>query len=157
MEGIVVKPRIAPRDVVDAAIGISVGVLLSVVLFGIPAVVTFWLTGHATFAFCCAAGAYVVYLLFSVSRLVVTPAGIRLSRLAGAPRLVPWESITDVREAARSELILRGWLWPLFPSREMTLSLTSVGHVRVEFGTGCFYFPPRDTKSFIAIVRAKLA
>ena len=48
---LLIPPRILPRDFVDCCISLVVGLLLTAVLFGVPAVVAFWITRSETVAF----------------------------------------------------------------------------------------------------------
>jgi hypothetical protein len=148
-----IQPRIMPRDMRDAAITVLCSVLQIGVLFVLPGVLVLWATHSISWALTISAWAYGIFLLFTVARLVITPAGIEVARLCGGPRFLKWEDITEVRLAPRSELLLRGWTWPLFPMREMTPSLSSVGHYRIQFGARWIYFPPKDAALFLASIR----
>lgn len=150
------KPRVRPRNLTDAVLALSVAVLQALVLYALPAIIGFSLTRSIDVAFFSAAAAALAVVSFSVKELVADSAGIRLSRLVGSPKFVPWGSITSIQEAPRSELIWRGWLWPLFPSREMTFSLTSIGHYRIQFGSRSVYFPPLEPEAFQATVLRRL-
>lgn len=143
-----------PRDVLDCLISLTVGIFQSAVLFGLPGFVFFCLTENASAGFAAALIAYFTFLLFSVSKIVVTLEGIRLSRVLGSPKFIPWSAIESIELAPRSELIMHGWLWPIFPAKEMTPSLTSVGHYRIQLNDTSVYFPPDDSVAFKALVHS---
>src|SRR5205823_4800031 len=87
----------------------------------------------ALLAYCIAYG---FFLLFMVRRLSVASDGLHFHRVLGSPKFLAWERISSVAVAPRTELILRGWLWPLFPSREITPSLSALQHYRITWDTG---------------------
>lgn len=148
------KPRVMPRDIPDGLLSLAIGLLQTAVLFVIPGFAFFFLTRDASVGFAAAVIAYFAFPLFSVSKIVVTSRGIRLSRILGSPKLIPWSAIESVELAPRSELVWHGWLWPIFPAKEMTPSLTSLGHYRIQFNGTSIYFPPNDPEAFKASVQS---
>lgn len=156
MTEVIFKPHISPRDIADGVLSLIIGLLQSFVIFGLPGFVFFWLTKNTMLGFAAAVATYFIFLLFSVSKLVVTPAGIHLSRILGSPKFIAWSTIESIEVAPRSELIWHGWLWPIFSANEMTPSFTSVGHYRIRYNGTLVYFPPNDPVSFIAAIRAYL-
>ena len=100
--------------------------------------------------------AYGFALLFMVRRLTVSSDGLRFHRVLGSPKFLAWERISSVAIAPRNELILRGWLWPLFPSRESTPSLSALKHYRITWDGGFCYYPPARTEDFEQYVVTKL-
>ena len=143
-----ISPRILPRGVVDLLVAVAVGTCQTLVLFGIPAMIVFVLT-HSPFAsFLTFVAVYIVFLLFSVRYISLGSDGILFHRVWGTPKLLPWGSITGIETVPRNELVLRGWLWPIFPAREMTASLTSLNHYRISWVGGFRYYPPRDAPEF---------
>jgi hypothetical protein len=153
-----------PRDFIDIFLGLPIGILLSALFFGIPALLAFILArslgvGHfpsllvALLAYLLAYG---FFLLFMVRRLTVAVDGLHFHRVLGSPKFLSWERISSVTVASRRELILRGWLWPLFPPREITPSLSALHHYRVTWDSGFCYYPPAHTKDFEQHVVSKL-
>lgn len=153
MTEVIIKPHARPRDIADGVLSLGVGLLQVFVIFGLPGFVFFWVTNNTILGFAAAVAAYFVFLLFSVSKLVVTPEGIRLSRILGSPKFIAWSTIESIQVAPRSELIWHGWLWPIFPANEMTPSFTSVGHYRIRYNDRLVYFPPNDPVSFMEAIR----
>ena len=152
-----VGPRIRPRDITDFLIVAFVAFpVLIGALFGLPAMVVFLFTGSTGAALLVAAAFYVMFCLFSVSRITLSPEGIRFHRLLGSPRFLAWDRIVSVSEAPRWQLIVRGWLWPPFPAREMTPSFSSVGHYRIQWDSGYCFFPPDQPSDFEHYVRSRL-
>jgi len=149
----VFKPRFAPRGFVDGLIAACAGSFVSVILSGLPALVGYLISQNVMVALLFAMVGYVVLVLFSVSKIAISPAGIRFSRILGTPKLLPWDAVTHIEEASRRELIVRGWFWPLFPPRELSTSLSCEGHFRIEFGGKSVYFPPHDKIGFVAAAR----
>jgi hypothetical protein len=98
----------------------------------------------------------VVLLAFTVWSITLTAQGIHFHRLLGTPKFLPWTSVHSVEIVPRRELIFRGWLWPLFPAREMTASLTSLQHYRITWRDGFCYYPPADTRAFERYVSLQL-
>lgn len=154
MNDAIFKPHVLPRDAKDALLAIVIGVFQTLVLFVLPGAFGYWLSGSLVVGIVVAMLAYVVYACFSVSHLKLSSRGIEFSRFLGTPKLLPWSSVTAVEEASRAEVIRHGWLWPLFPAREMSASLSSLGHYAIRFGNAAAYFPPRDPAAFMAAVRS---
>ena len=157
MQTLTFKPRVAPRNAADALITISVGLLQVLIMLGVPGMIALAVTRSVSGALLCVLALNVVFVLMAVTRLELTDAGIRLVRILGGPRFIAWDAIERVEEAPRSELIVRGWLWPMFPPREFSASLTSLGHYRIAYGGRCVYFGPKDEAGFMAAVKARLA
>lgn len=145
----IIRPRVAPRDISDALLSTAVGSVQLGILFVVPALIVYVWTDSSSLAFGFAIGLYLIFAMFTVSTLEVDLSGVKLKRIFGVPKLVRWNEISEVREATRSELIRQGWLWPLFPAREMTPSYTSVGHYRFQYGDDFFFFPPGDVEEFL--------
>lgn len=151
---ITVKPRILPRDFIDCVLSVSVGLALVGVLLGVPALVAYWISHSVVIAFLTFCLFHGVFSCFAVSCLTLSPGGIRFHRLFGSPRFLPWEHIVSISVAPRSELVLRGWLWPPFPAREMTASLTAREHLRISWRDGYCYFPPVEPQAILAYASA---
>lgn len=115
---------------------------------GWPALLAFFLTHSLGIAFLAFCVAYGIALLFMVRRLTITSDGLRFHRILGSPKFIQWDRISSIAVAPRSELILRGWLWPLFPSREITPSLSVLRHYRITWDFGFCYYPPAHTEDF---------
>ena len=69
--------------------------------------------------------------------------------MLGSPGKIPWADVESIEPASPDEVVVHGWLWPRFPMREMTPTLTSVGHYRIRWQGGAAYFPPRDVQQFL--------
>lgn len=146
---IVFPPRVLPRSIADFAITTFAVLPIQVTaLFFAPSAFAFLVSGSSEVAFLVAASIYFIFLLFSVWSIAVSQDGIRFKRLLGDPKLLPWSEVLSVTEASRSELITKGWLWPLFPAREMTACLSSVRHYKISWNGGFCFYPPADTLGF---------
>jgi hypothetical protein len=145
----IIRPRVAPRDISDALLSTAVGSVQLGVLFAAPALIVYLWTESSALAAGFAIGLYLIFAMFTVSKLEVDHSRVKLKRIFGVPKMVRWSEISEIREATRSELIRQGWLWPLFPAREMTPSYTSVGHYRFQYGENFFFFPPSDVEEFL--------
>jgi len=95
---------------------------------------------------------YIIFLMFTVWSINVSEKGITFYRFLGFPKKLRWDLINDISPASRIEVIQRGWLWPLLPAREMTPTLSSLGHYRISWDGGYCYFPPSSAKIFEAEV-----
>jgi hypothetical protein len=153
---IVIPPRILPRDFFDVCLGLPIGLFQTAVLFGLPALLAFILTRSLAIAFLVFCIAYSIALLFMVRRLTLAADGLHFHRILGSPKFLPWERISSISVAPRAELIIRGWLWPLFPPREITPSLTALQHYRITWDTGFCYYPPAHVQDFEQYVAAQL-
>jgi hypothetical protein len=154
---IVFRPRFWPRGLWDLSITIIIGISLQFVgLFIVPAAVALFVFGSAKAALLAALLVYVAFLLLSVWSVSLSHEGIRFKRVLGGPKLIPWSELTSVTEVSRSELISRGWLWPLIPAREMTACLSSLGHYKIAWRGGFCYYPPADAPAFESTVNAFL-
>ena len=153
---LLIAPRIWPRDLADVGLSVPIGLFMGTVHFGLPAAVAFLLTRSGVIAFVVFCAAYGCFISFTVFRISVSPDGIRFHRWFGSPKFLAWEHITSVAVAPRSELIVRGWLWPLFPLREMTACMSSLHHYRITWDAGSCYYPPADPALFEQYVAANL-
>ena len=139
-----------PRDFIDCLLSLSVGLLLVSLLFGIPALAVYAITHSRLAAIVTFCLVYAPVCCFAVTRLTLSAAGIQFHRLFGSPRFLPWERIVSISVAPRAELVLRGWLWPPFPAREMTASLSAREHLRITWQDGHCYFPPVEPEAVLA-------
>jgi hypothetical protein len=148
-----IRPRMAPRDGADVLLGLFVTGLFQILLLGVlPSVLAYLLTDSVLWAFGTYMVCYVAVLSFVVWSVRLSARGIHFIRLLGSPRFLPWEEVTDVAEASRRELVIYGCLWPPFPAREMTPTLSLLGHFRIRWRNGWCYYPPRDAEVFKRLV-----
>ena len=150
------QPRMAPRNASDTMLSIVIGIFQTCTMFVLPALVSYLMFPSWAFAGGVGIALYVVFSCFCVSNLVISSAGIGFTRTLGGPKFIPWSDISAIREVSRIEVIWRGWLWPLFPAREMTPTFTSLGHFRIQFGSKSVYFPPADPDGFMAEIQTHL-
>jgi hypothetical protein len=151
-----IEPRIMPRGPVDAAVGLVIGVIYFVVQVGVALIAIGAVNAltHNPWAVVLTflAMFFVVPLfplLFTVWRLRCDEEGIEFVRALGKPGKIPWTQVESIEPASPDEVVWQAWLRPGFPKREMTLSLTSVGHYRIRWQGGVAYFPPRDARQFL--------
>lgn len=156
MSALKILPRVAPRDAADAAISLGIGLLQTAVLFGLPALGVYYFTHSIDTAFAVSCGLYLIFMARCVTNVVVSAEGLRLSRMFGMSSLIPWAAISSIEEVSREELIRQGWLWPIVFPREMTPTITSLGHYRIRFGQRWIYFPPSNAAAFQAAVQVHL-
>lgn len=150
---IVMKPRLLPRSFSDLATCFLVPLPLQLAgLFAIPAWVAYLVTGSESISLMVALGIYVAFLALSVWSISLSSEGIHFRRLLGSPKFLKWSEIASIEVAPQWELIRNGWLWPLLPAREMTMSLSSLGHYRISWDQGFCYFPPSNCKLFESYV-----
>jgi hypothetical protein len=151
---VVFRPRLLPRDAWDLLILAFIAVPFQIVpLFGGIALIAYAITSSPVAAFFAFVIFCVVFLLFSVRSVCVQPAGIQFRRLLGTPKFIGWNELQSVRIATRIETVRDGWLWPLFPAREMSFGLSAKDHIRIAWQTGYCFFPPTDVAGFLALVR----
>ena len=144
-----IKPRTLPRDFSDVLIGLFVALPIQMgPVFFLPSGLVWWCTGSFALGFLTLLVIYGVWLCFTVWSLELSADGIRFVRFCGTPRFLRWQDITDISETSRSEVVLHGWLWPMFPTREMTPALSALGHFRIRWRDGFVYFPPAHTEEF---------
>jgi hypothetical protein len=156
-----VPARFWPRDALDVVIVGAAGGAYVVVVNILPAVALYGalrllhvspytsLQSALVCYFCLAA----VFVLPMVRRLEIGPDGLRFVRLVGQPRWLAWHAITEIAPASRKEVLLDSFVWPLWPPREATMCLSSLGQYRIRFAGGVAYFPPRHPAKFEAAVR----
>ena len=149
MEAIIFKPRVAPRDIFDVFIGLPLGLLLAIILLGLPACVVAIATQSVLLGFVAYFAASVLLYLFMVSSVRLDATGITFRRVLGSPRFLAWGSVTEITKASRQEVIFQGWIWPIFPPREATPCMSSLDHVRIDWSSGHCYFPPQEIESFL--------
>ncbi len=150
---IVMKPRLLPRSFSDLATCLLVPVPLQLAgLFVIPAMVAYLVTDSEVISLTVALGVYVAFLALSVWSISLSSEGIHFRRMLGSPKFLAWSEVVSIEVAPQWELIRRGWLWPLLPAREMTMSLSSLGHYRIAWAKGFCYFPPSNRELFESYV-----
>jgi hypothetical protein len=93
------------------------------------------------------------YLPDTVWRLSVEAGGIRFKRLLGKPKFLAWSEVDRIVSVSRRELFLHGWIWPPFPLKEPSPTMTAKGHYRIDWGGRYVYFPPTDPAVFEKAVR----
>lgn len=158
------KPRISPLDAVDAVIALLVMMLQLALYFFLPAAIayclTYLITGAAAPSVGAAFGAVVGIALTAAAYTVwgaeVTEEGLRFRRLVGEPKFVPWSQVTGIAAAPREDVILEGWLRPLFTGREMTASFSSKNHFLITWKGGSYFYPPEDSAGFEQAVKSHL-
>lgn len=143
-------PRVTPRDMQDTLFAVAIGTLQTAVLFGLPGLAVWLAFGSLNIALVAAIVLYLLFASCAVSEISLADDGIHLHRLLGGPRFIAWKDVRSVHEVAREELLVHGWLWPLVLPREMTPTMTSAGHYRIQFGERWIYFPPKDAAAFAA-------
>jgi hypothetical protein len=149
LDPVKIKPRTMPRDFMDVLIGLFVVLPVQVVpVFFLPSGLIWWLTGSFLLGFLTFIVIYTVWLCWTVWSLELSSDGIRFVRFCGAPKLLRWDEVTDISEAPRREIVLHGWLWPVFPAREMTPALSALCHFRICWRGGVSYFPPARADEF---------
>lgn len=146
-----ITPRVLPCDVLDVLIAVPVGTFQVTALFALPALIVGTTISSAagllTFVFL-----YAVSLLFMVRTLEIEQDGLHFRRVLGSPKVLLWTQILSIDEAPRWELVFRGWLWPLFPARELTACLSAKHHFRIKWQGGFCYYPPRNVDEFKSAV-----
>lgn len=148
-----IKSRVAPRDVTDVLLFFVVlGPLQVVIVLILPSVIAYLLTDSVIWAIATYMVIYFIACAFVVWSVRLSESGIHFRRLLGSPRFLAWEAVTDIAEAPRREVVIQGWLWPLFPPRETTLCLSALGHFRIRWQNGWCYFAPRDAEAFQRLV-----
>jgi hypothetical protein len=157
IDSVVISPRFWPRDILDIVIGLPIGVLQVAIVCGLPGLFVFVLSGSLLIAAFTAVIVHSTSLLFVVRRLIIASDGLHFDRKFGSPRFLPWTQIKDISSVSRVEIVLKGWLWPIFPAaREMTSSLTAIGHYRIKWDSDYCYYPPIHRKEFEQYVAARL-
>ncbi len=142
-------PRVQSGDPPDFCIAAFVlGPVLMFILISVPASIAYVITSSVLVAGLTVVGVYIAFVLLSVSHLTLSSEGIRFHRMLGSPKFLPWDRVVAITEVSRRELILRGWLWPPFPPKELTTTFTSLGHFKIQWEDGYCYFPPRFPSAF---------
>lgn len=150
-----IEPRILPHGPLDAAVGLAVGLLqlfAVIVVALIPAVVVSNMTQSALVVLPTFLVSFLIVSLipnlFVVWRLRCDAERLEFVRALGRPKKIPWSKVESIEAASQAEVILQGWLWPRFPMREMSPSMSSIGHYRISWQGGAAYFPPADVQRF---------
>jgi hypothetical protein len=156
-----VQPRILPRRLSDAALGLAIGLVqffVFLVLMLIPTLAVGILTQNAIAAALTFMALFVftsiLILLFTVRHLRCDAEGLEFVRVLGTPKKLSWADVISIEEAPQAEVVLHGWLWPGIPPREATSSLTSLGHYRISWQGGTAYFPPNNVQQFLYAIHA---
>ena len=150
------RHRFAARNFIDGLITAAIFPIQMAMLFGLPALIGFLTTRSLGASLACGGAVWCLFGLFVVRDISIDENGIRFRRFLGSPRFLSWARISSIHEVTREELIVHGWIWPILPAREMSNSLTSLGHFRIQFGRRWVYFPPEDRSRFSAAVQKYL-
>lgn len=167
-EALVIKPSIRPRDPLDIIMGLTqvaefvLLFLAATAAFGVAfgaafLVVSWWVSEEG--ALVILAILFGVLLLscifliawvsqYQVSRLLIGVNGVEFQNASRAIRSLAWDRIHSIRPATRGEVFIQGWLWPPFPSKEPTKTLSTCGHFRIEWDQDYCFFPPKDPALF---------
>jgi len=148
----IIAPKQNPTDESDRSIGIRIGILQIAIIIVAPALLVGITLQSIIFGVLASIVICGLFFCFSVSCISLSEDGIHFKRTLGSPRFLTWDSICCIEEAPRTELIIRGWLWPPIPAREMTACPSSVGHYRITWKTGYCYYPPADPQLFESLV-----
>ena len=92
-------------------------------------------------------------MLNSVRKLTLDQDGIQVHRLLGGPRFLHWEQVRRIVPASREEVLLWGYLLPPLPAKATMNTISYLGHYRIDWEGGMFYFPPREADEFERAVR----
>src|SRR6476646_6142082 len=141
-----INPKLSSDNLQDALITVFVAIIQISALFGFPGFLIYWVTGSEITAWLVAISIYFLFLSFSVFSLAVGEEGIKFNRLFGSPKSLSWTDITAIEPVSSQEIIFEGWLWPLFPAKEMTFCLSSRGHYKISYRGGHCYYPPENPK-----------
>ena len=149
---LILEPRVRPQSFADGALATAVGVF-QLLVFALPGVLAFAFFQSDWPAIALLVAVPVFFNLHCISQTSLDATGIHFKRVLGTPKTLLWSEITSVREASSAEVVFSGWLWPFFPAREMTPSLTTIGHFRIQFADRWVYFPPKEPEKFLEYVR----
>ncbi|MBA4369530.1 MAG: hypothetical protein C0403_18035 [Desulfobacterium sp.] len=149
----IIKPRFAPRDLIDIFIGIPIGLFQAIVLFGIPGVIVGLVSNNVFMGLLGYCIFYCFFLLFSVWKAKLDDEGILFYRVLGNPKRLRWSEINSIEEVGRKEVVIKGWLWPIFPPREFTPCLSAKNHFRITWDNGFCYYPPKDVEVFTQLFK----
>ena len=163
MDEIEIKPRIKPQDINDIMVGCFI---TPYILFwqGTFVILPSLYIGsllcndqHLKYIFglSIAIPLLLLTLLFTVKSIKISENGIRFVRYLGWPKYIKWSDIKRVvKNVPRKELIVKGWVWPVYPfAKEMTASLTSIGYYKIEWTDDYCYFPPATPSKFEDVVQ----
>ncbi|GAB1259288.1 hypothetical protein NBRC116494_37910 [Aurantivibrio plasticivorans] len=147
-----IEPKMALSNINDFFIFIVVGTLLVGILFVFPSYVIYLLSGSTTAAYCTGIFLYLAFMSFCALSITLSDAGIKLNRRLGGPKNIQWADIQSFQEVSPKEVIVFGWLWPIFPPRESTPCMSCYGHFRISYNGGYFYYPPAEKEKFIQLM-----
>ncbi len=147
-----INPKFSCDNLQDAFIMVSIAIIQMSILFGLPSFLIYALTGSESFSLLTFVFVYILFLSFSVSSISVGEEGIKFKRLFGTPKSLSWSEITAIEPVSPKELIFKGWLWPIFPAKEMSFCLSSNGHFKINYHGGYCYYPPANPENFMAII-----
>lgn len=147
-----IKPRTAPRDVIDIMVGAPIGLIQASLAIGVPSLAVALILNPLAGALACLTLCGMSFLLM-VTSLEVQEDGILFRRVLLKPKKLAESEIVSVEEASRREVVIHGWLWPPWPfAREMTACLSARQHFRIQWKGGYCYFPPRDVDHFRKVI-----
>lgn len=148
-----ISPKMYPDNSQDLLVALLVGIFQIAILFGLPGFIVYWLSGSTVLAWAIMISLYVLFLSFSVFSLSLDDKGIKFHRLFGIPKNLTWDEIVKIEHVSPRELVVKGWLWPLFPAKEMTACFSTRGHFKITYQGGFCFYPPKDVETFTALIR----
>jgi len=148
-----INPRISPRNIIDLLILIPAFMIQSTILFFIPMVFVWYISGNILLSFFYLFFVWLYYAFGGVRYLVVDDKGIEFKRIIGSPKYIHWIDLESVEVSSPFNTIMLGWLWPPIPAREMTYSLSTFEHIQFTYNKGKkVFFPPNNTSELIKII-----
>jgi hypothetical protein len=139
--------RLAPRDLIDAAIGLPLGILVGGILSGLGAATFYALGWDPLWGVLAFISPVLLVLPIGLKRVKLGDLGLEVERYGGLSYRVRWEDVRGARLASRGEIL---WVSLTSPYRVCTWCLAYRDHCRVDYAGGHFYFPPREPAVFLA-------
>ncbi len=149
-----IKPRILPRNILDILIGVPILVYGVVVVYLLPVFMVLLIFDSVICAIILFLLIWGYFVFGGVRYLVVDENGILFKRIIGNPKYIAWENLENVELSKPLNTVLKGWIWPLTPPREMTFSLSAHGHFEFEYNGGkIVFFPPKSENELLNVIQ----
>lgn len=144
----VFETKFYPDNFTDGLIALLVFIVQTSILFILPSLTIYFLSNSFPLALLTYFYVSCVLSLFSINKITINDLGIVFDRTYGSPKFIKWNEIKSITPAESRDVILNGWLWPIFPFREFTKCLSSQGHFKIVYSDGYTFYAPKDSERF---------
>jgi hypothetical protein len=157
-ETVLFHARYLPRDAIDVAIGLPLGIVGAAVVYGLPAL-AFYLAGFelslaVVSSVLLMLGPLIVLGMCGLESVRLEPGELQLRRHWRSVVAVPWTRLKGIRLASRGETLQA---MATRPPWTCMMGMSYRDHCRIDWEGGHAHFAPRNPELFLELVREQIA